>query len=313
MDNFERNPPLRGVSEAKTYNSGLWNVLVIGGSRGTGYQIALAYLERAYTVTFLVRDKSTFDSDGTIRAFIAGGQVKVVEGDALVEADVRKAWDGALKHGAGPTRGIDTVAFCLGGSIGYTWATGVTLTPHNIVTRGLQALFCSLPLQSSPNTKLTIVSSSGVFPESFNNLPWALRQATSYGLLPAHRDKRSAERLIAHVAGWTWDDARFGPIPEEEEREMYDGARGWREREGMPAVGALLEQLAVVRPLLLTDGDCMGDKTKDELAGAEPYRVETLNSTNAWSISRKDVAHFVVKATTSRWEQYKGSAVYLAY
>lgn len=75
---------------------------------------------------------------------------------------------------------------------------------------------------------------------------------------------------------------------------MYDGARGWREREGMPAVGALLEQLAVVRPLLLTDGDCMGDKTKDELAGAEPYRVETLNSTNAWSISRKVSSDLVV-------------------
>ncbi|TFL00595.1 hypothetical protein BDV98DRAFT_569269 [Pterulicium gracile] len=303
-----RQPPLRGTSEIKTYNPDFWNVLVIGGSRDVGFPTALAFLERAFTVTFLLRDKHVFDEDGTVQAFISAGALKLVEGSAFTEADVKKAWDAAMKHGAGPQRGIDVLTFTVAGSPKYAFSKAEA-SPPNVVTLAVQALLCGTRIASTPATRLILVTGAGALHESLSALPWSLRQLTLTTKAASNRDKLAAERLIAHAAGWTWDAVKHG-VPEEER--MMEGGKGWASRSGMPAEGSLTN-LLVVRPLPLTDGECQGDKTKDERHGKDPYKVETLNVNNEWSISKKDVAHFIVKAATSKWEQYKNSAVYLGY
>lgn len=221
-----------------------------------------------------------------------------------------------MKHGAGPQRGIDVLTFTVGkySSLPSSCATALTMTragspkyafskaeasPPNVVTLAVQALLCGTPIASTPATRLILVTGAGALHESLSALPWSLRQLTLTTKAASNRDKLAAERLIAHAAGWTWDAVKHG-VPEEER--MMEGGKGWASRSGMPAEGSLTN-LLVVRPLPLTDGECQGDKTKDERHGKDPYKVETLNVNNEWSISKKVscVAFLVLQHRSLTW------------
>ena len=104
-------------------------VLIIGGSRNIGYHSGQRLLGTSSTfplltfthsdsylaasgatVTFLLRNPSCFDSDTTIKPYIDSGKVRISKGDALVEADVQKAWEVAAE-GEEP---LDAVLFTVG-------------------------------------------------------------------------------------------------------------------------------------------------------------------------------------------------------
>jgi hypothetical protein len=57
----------------------------------------------------------------------------------------------------------------------------------------------------------------------------------------------------------------------------------------------------IVRVALLTDGKEKG-----------VYKVGA-GEVEGWTVSRRDVAHFIVDAVTNRWEQYGGRQVSIAY
>jgi hypothetical protein len=123
-----------------------------------------------------------------------------------------------------------------------------------------------------------------------------------------HRDKVGAERIISHCTGWTWDTKNDG--------EPGDDIMGsdWTEREGLPAAGSL-KRVLVIRPALLTDGECVaesdnGGTTKGKSKDA--YRVSE-GDLRGWTVSRKDVAHFVVDAVLNRWEEFGNKRVSIAY
>ncbi len=125
-----------------------------------------------------------------------------------------------------------------------------------------------------------------------------------YGYLLAlpHKDKVGAERAVAHCTGWKWDVERDG--------EPGDDMMGsnWKERQGLPSPGTL-KNILVIRPALLTDGACKAEKGGKE-AG---YRVKEGDLSSAWSVSRKDVAHFVADAALNRWDEFSDKCVSIAY
>lgn len=61
------------------------------------------------TVTFLLRSTSVFDGNTEIQPYIKSGKAHLIQGDGLVQADVKKALDAAVSHGP-----VDVVLFTVG-------------------------------------------------------------------------------------------------------------------------------------------------------------------------------------------------------
>ncbi|KAE9395975.1 hypothetical protein BT96DRAFT_966590 [Gymnopus androsaceus JB14] len=258
------------------------NILAIGASKNIGYY---AY-DANCNVTFLLRSPSVFDSDITIQPYIKSGKAHLVKGDALVESDVKRAWDEALTHGA-----VDLLLFTLGGKpTTFSITKGAGILPINLVTQCLLNTLCTMPKQS-PQPRIIALSST-----AHASIPLLLKPAYGYlGKIP-HTDKQGAECAIAFCAGWKWE--KDGPGDE------IMGER-WMEREGLPDAGSLKEVL-VIKPGLLTDGDCRADSKKNA------YRVTGVED-GGWTISRKDVAHFVADVALNRWNEFSGKTVNVSY
>lgn len=152
-----------------------------------------------------------------------------------------------------------------------------------------------MPTQS-PTPRIITLSSTGLTHDAHAALPLVLKPLYGYLLDIPHKDKLGAERAIAHLTGWKWDDDEPGTDIMGEQ---------WTERKGLPAPGALKEVL-VVRPALLTDGICRADENKDA------YRVKETEL-GGYTISRKDVAHFIADAALNRWNEFSNKIVNIAY
>ncbi|KAH7919521.1 hypothetical protein BV22DRAFT_1040798 [Leucogyrophana mollusca] len=268
--------------------------LVIGGSRNIGYYAATRLLEQGGTVTFLLRSPKVFEEDSTIQKYVQLGKARLVKGDALVKADVQRAWDEAARGGS--NQGVDFLLFTLGfsGKPGFKLTQGFTISPPNLVTEALLNALETLPY---PHPKIVTISSTGVTRTSHSALPLLMRPLYGYFLAAPHKDKRGAEEIVSHCADWPWDQRDCeGP-------EIM--GENWTAR--VPARGQL-KNILVVRPALLTDGECRGD-TK----GSNGYRVKEGDVEGAWKISRKDVGHFLVENALKNWEQWGGKCVSIAY
>ncbi|KAG6863245.1 hypothetical protein C0991_007210, partial [Blastosporella zonata] len=126
----------------------------------------------------------------------------------------------------------------------------------------------------------------------------------SYLLASPHRDKFGLERLMSHVAGWEWNTREDG----EPVAEVLDIEGKWKATEGLPTAGALSDNVFVVGPALLTDGECRAEKK----GGEKAYRVSE-QELGGYTVSRQDVAHFVADAALNRWGEFKGKRVSIAY
>jgi hypothetical protein len=139
--------------------------------------------------------------------------------------------------------------------------------------------------------------------KSHTNLPFALKPLYGYLLSVPHKDKVAAERVVAHCAEGTWDA---------EDNEVDESLLGDGWKEGLPEPGSV-KDILVIRPALLVDGECKADKLKDGKGkGKEPYRVKEWDI-GGWTVSRKDVAHFIVEDALQNWEKWSGKWVSIAY
>jgi len=82
---------------------------------------------------------------------------------------------------------------------------------------------------------------------------------------------------------------------------------GWQKRDGLPGSGQL-KNARVLRPAILNDGECVADTGK----AGRPYRAGE-GEVKGWSISRKDVAHFIFDAVTNHWDEYGNKQISIAY
>lgn len=85
----------------------------------------------------------------------------------------------------------------------------------------------------------------------------------------------------------------------------------WKEREGLLKAGSF-DNFLVVRPALLTDGECVADKEEGKKKNKPPYRVSE-KELGSYTVSRKDTAHFIADAVTSRWSEYGKKIVNIGY
>lgn len=266
------------------------NVYAIGASRNIGYFAAIRLLDAGATITFLFRSAST---DETIKKFAEEGKAHVVKGDALIENDVRLGWEKALEHGP-----VDFVLFTVGGTPKFHLLRGAVITPENLVTQCLLNVLCTMP---SDHSKLVAISSTGLTKTSHASLPLPLKPLYGYLLAVPHKDKVGAERVITHCAGWQWDPN------EKEPGEDIMGPK-WMERSGLPEAGSMAKNVLVIRPALLTDGKCLADAEQSK----KTYRVSE-QELGGWTVSRKDVAHFVADAILNRWDEFSGKTVNISY
>ncbi|KAG1722071.1 hypothetical protein EDB19DRAFT_1646043 [Suillus lakei] len=271
-------------------------VLVIGGSRNIGYYSAVRLLALGATVTFLLRSPQVFDQDDTIQHYVKGGKARLIKGDALVKSDVSRAWSEAQhqQEDDSVTRPVDFLIFTVGGTAGHFSLTkGFVITPPDLVTQSLINVLETLP---SPHPKIITISSNGLTQASHKSLPLLLKPLYSYLLPEPHKDKCGAEEVIAHSAGWEWD-ARDSP---------GDEILGvdWTSR--IPGTGEL-KSITVIRPALLTDGVCRADIKSDA------YRVKEGDMECSYSVSRRDVAHFLVEGVVRHWQEWEGKRVRIAY
>ena len=156
-----------------------------------------------------------------------------------------------------------------------------------------------------PQPRIITLSAIGLTRASHAALPLPLKPMYSILLTGPHNDKLGSERVISHCSGWKWDTKNDG--------EPSDNIMGfdWKNREGLPVEGSL-KRVLVIRPAMLTDGDCVAEKSAGKAKAKAAYRVSE-EEISGWTVSRKDVAHFVVDAVLNRWDEFENKSVNIAY
>lgn len=162
--------------------------------------------------------------------------------------------------------------------------------------------------RTSPQPRIVLITSIGLTRTSHASLPFALKLLYRLIAVP-HKDKIGAERVVSHCAGWEWNVSEQGDPGLD-----IMGAGDWTTREGLPPTGTL-KHVLVIRPALLMGEECVAETATPggkEGQRKEPYRVSE-GEIGGWTISRKDVAHFVVDAVVNRWDEFEGRRVNICY
>ncbi|KAF9447902.1 hypothetical protein P691DRAFT_801664 [Macrolepiota fuliginosa MF-IS2] len=285
-------------------------ILSIGASRNIGYYASLKFLQGGATVTFLLRNPSVFDNDTSIQPYVSSGHARLIKGDALVKDDVARAW---AEAGRDRPQGVDYLLFTVGGTPKFVLSKGFTISPPNLVTVSLINALSTLP-PSAPQPKIITISSTGLTPTSHSSLPILLKPLYGYFLIGPHADKLGGERVLHHcTSGWSWNSASSGEpaegiLPSE-----------WEKTEGLPKESSL-SGVVVIRPSLLTDGECLGDaydtaikQGKGGKKAKKPYKVSAEKELGGYTVSRKDVAHFVLDLVLNRWAEFENKIVNISY
>ncbi|OCH92270.1 hypothetical protein OBBRIDRAFT_467342 [Obba rivulosa] len=274
------------------------NVYALGASRNIGYYAALRLLKKGATVTYLLRSTSVFDQDPEMQRYVASGKARLVKGDALSAPDVERGW----KEAQAVKESVDVVLFSVGGTPRLSLTKGFVIDPANLCTQSILNVLCTMPTDlrlPELQPRFITVSSLGLTEASHAKLPLALRPLYGHFIRVPHADKLGSERIVAHCAGRAWTDKE--PSPE-------ITTADWRSREGLPQAGEL-KHVVVIRPALLTDGACKGDTAGKN----KPYRATADELTGCYSVSRRDVAHFIVEGILAEGGRWDGQCVNIAY
>ncbi|KAG9046595.1 hypothetical protein FS842_000839 [Serendipita sp. 407] len=261
-------------------------IFAMGASKNIGYIVTQHFLAAGHSVVFLLRSTSAFDRDETMQSYIQAGKVTLVKGDGLVKSDVEDAWSKANQD-----RPVDLVLFTVGGALKFQMSKGFFIETPNLTTKCasnlLQAIVASNPREMP---RLVAVSSTGITKKSHDTLPFVMRQMYTYMLPSPHADKLGLERLLQHAMGRPWEEN----VEPNEEVLPSDWKKDY------PAAG-FLPNMVVVRPAFLTDGRETGT-----------YKVSP-DDFSSYTISRRDVAHFIGKRLLPEFDTWSGSIVNVGY
>lgn len=182
---------------------------------------------------------------------------------------------------------------CLGGYPTFKLSKGIVLDPPNLCAASMLNVLAAMPRDPVP--RLILISSIGLTKSSHDSLPVLLKPMYGYLLQGPHADKLGMERLVAHAAGREWknEEVPAGILPD-----------GWQAR--LPEAG-FQKCTLVVRPAFLTDGKCKGDKE-----GNAGYRASD-HELGGYTVSRRDVAHFIAEQAVKDWEKYENSIINVGY
>jgi hypothetical protein len=175
----------------------------------------------------------------------------------------------------------------------FSLTKGAIVTPPDLCTRSLHNILRAAPRRTPPHLKVIIISSTGVTKVSHKNLPLTLRPMYGYLIRQPHNDKLGLERVLAQASGAPWTS-------EEPPSDVLPSDGSWKdELTGSDVVASGV----VLRPAFLTDGACKGK-----------YRTSVGDHGKGFtSISRRDVAHFIVEDVMKHWTKWENTVVSLAY
>lgn len=176
------------------------------------------------------------------------------------------------------------------------------MDPPNLVTNSLFNILSTFPSQSQPTPpKVITVSSIGLTPVEHRELPLLLKPLYSSLLAAPHDDKLGSERVALEAAGLKWPPS----FPEPKESLM---PQGWKE--ALHTSGVTFPEMTIIKPALLTDGGCKGDKA---MVGKLGYQVSEHVIGNGYTISRQDIAHFIAEVLLQNWAKWGGKTLNIAY
>ncbi|KZW00544.1 hypothetical protein EXIGLDRAFT_830696 [Exidia glandulosa HHB12029] len=255
--------------------------LVLGGSRNIGYLSTLRLLAKGHTVTLLVRQEGTFSEDAAMQEYIKSGLAHVVVGDALVPEDVRKTLDLAQP---------EYIVSSIGGTLVFDpLPTSSPLWPTSSTMPVLLDAMRAHP--AGKDMKLIVVSTNGLGQKGHEALPLLMKPMYGWMLAQPHLDKMKMERILGRASGHpTWgSEAPAEPNEIDEEPWL---------------------RVAIVRPSFLTDGNSKGDKNKTH---KQPYRIGVDEHLSSYTISRRDISHFIVENLIPNYGTYEGKWVHVGY
>jgi hypothetical protein len=269
------------------------HVLLLGASRNIGYFAALRLLAQGHTCHFLLRNPSAWDNDAQMQEHLKSGKATVTRGDALKSEDVAKVWTEATANSP-----VDAVVYSLGmtpgdgGSVSLT--KGFLIFPLDLCTTGFRNLITTMP-DISPRPRIIAVTSNGLGKKQHALLGLPFKPLYSWGLRSPHADKMGVEHILTHLTnfGWTND---LQPSPEILEE-------GWEKT--LPSPG-FLENVVIVRPAFLTDGECRADSKPNAYRTGEEVPSQ-------YTVSRRDIGHFIAEDCLKNWEKWNGKRVTVAY
>ena len=137
-------------------------------------------------MTFLLRNPSVFDDLEEVQEYVRSGKARLVQGDALVKADVKRAWTAAQGDHGNPvdflllTVGMPSPfstsviqlthkrCFLTGGTSHFQLTKGFVISPPNLVTRSLLNCLETLP---TPRPNFIVISSAGLTHAGHERLP----------------------------------------------------------------------------------------------------------------------------------------------
>lgn len=258
------------------------HILAIGASRNIGYFACKTLLGQGHSVTFLLRNPSVFDDDSEIKSFVQAGKAKLVKGDATVRSDVKNIIDSATLVG------LDVILSTVGGAPSFSLTKGFVINPPNLCSITLLNVLSCYPIAGS-HPKLIVVSANGLNKAGHDGLPLLVKPLFAYGIREPHADKLVMEYVVFHAANWTWTDE----VPKETVNFL-----GSQWKEDLQESG-FLKDVVIIRPTILVDGD-----VKKPAKGA--YKTTTGEFKGAFSIPRKEVAHFITEAVLKHWDDWNG-------
>ncbi|KAE8212565.1 hypothetical protein CF319_g5481 [Tilletia indica] len=268
--------------------------VLLGATRGCGLQVLLQLLksqdEQGHELFTLSRNKDAliktlkendYEFDTASKDPTSKNKLHIFVGDALKSESVQELFNTAGHD-------IDVIFFSLGGTLTFHSNPFKVpdLNPPSICEKGTDILLETLSAhhQVTP-PKLVVISSNGLGKDGHSKLPFGLKTMYGWMLANPHADKEKMEKALHYNAGLPSVD--FNP----------DGEA--------PATGALLKNLIIVRPALLTDGPVTAK-----------YRSGEGYIRKAYSIRRADVGHFIYVQCLSRGAdngQWHNKSVSIAY
>lgn len=141
----------------------------------------------------------------------------------------------------------------------------------------------------------------GITSAGYKKLPIILKPVYSFVLASVQDDKLGVENIAARYVGRV--------LPDTAKPEVLPS--NWTDEEGVMDRGEY-KKIVVIRPTVLTDGECQGDLVS--AGGKTPYRLVEDDITG-YSISRKDIAHFVAEELTKDevWVKWEGKCAAISY
>jgi hypothetical protein len=244
---------------------------------GVSLMTVIGFLERGDAVSILLRPPSVLEQDDVLKKYFESGHLHLFKGDATSKENVISAWKAAITANGV----VNVILFAVGSTAKFKLFKGMTVNSPNVSTMAyfntLLAITSSAESRSSP-PKMVDLSAKAVTPGSMASLPAPVRLFAGWMFRSLNLDKRGMEALVFHGWGKEYEEG-MTPTP-------VQGILPHDWKEQLPQAG-WAKSTVLIRPPRLTDDP---ERAK--------YRAD-INDFLVWSISRRDLAGFIVRVVAS--------------